>query len=248
MRKFILFKVLIAFLFAAPLFSQPCVPGSYPGHGVFPDSATGLPPAYVNSLYSEVVTVIVPKDTLIDLGLGPMYFDIDSVGILNITGMPSGFTYSTNPPGGFIPGDSSGCVLLTGTAGPGDIGAHPITISIESWVDQVPTGFVEHLTYYTLHVLDTTVMIVETEKTEKEAFNYPNPFTCETTITFTSDVEDNVELNVYNALGQLCLNKTIKATKGRNSVVIQLEQPEGLYFYTIGNSDFIIRNSMMIRK
>ena len=40
----------------------------YTEGGVYPDSATGLSPAYVGQTYNEVITVIVPVDTTIMIG------------------------------------------------------------------------------------------------------------------------------------------------------------------------------------
>jgi len=247
MKKLFLLKIFMLSFSISSIFAQPCVPGNYPGSGIYPDSVTGLPPAYVNSLYNEVVTVVVPTDTVLDMGLGPMFFTIDSIGIIGIAGLPTGFTISTNPANGYIHGNASGCVLITGTPGIADIGAHPLTITLESWVNGIAQGFVDQQTYYTLHVLDTTVSIENTLPHNTEVINYPNPFSKETVIEFNLEKSQELTLSVYNNLGQKRYNKVFSATSGRNTINIVLNEPDGIYHYTVKGKDVSLRNVMMIK-
>jgi len=113
--------ILIPFLGISLAYSQ-CVPGLFNTPGFYPDSATGLPNACVNNQYNEVLTIVVPYDTLIS----GFTLHFDSLGVTNIIGLPSGFSYVTNPSSGYWLGGNSGCILITGTNG--TIGTYPLTI------------------------------------------------------------------------------------------------------------------------
>ena len=55
-----------------------------------------------------------------------------------------------------------------------------------------------------------------------------------TTIKFTAQTNENVELMVYNQLGVLVKQQTFKARKGQNSLPLTREYlSTGLYFCTL---------------
>lgn len=69
-------------LVSGTAFTQ-CLPDtSYARPGIYPDTATGLPPAFATYLYKTVVTAVIPVDTLI---FGARY-PVDSIGVLEVTG------------------------------------------------------------------------------------------------------------------------------------------------------------------
>ena len=113
MKKSLLLFILLAVgLFgSATLEAQNCIPDTnFTNGGIYPDS---LPPACNNQLYEAVITVVVPADT-VPPG-SPVPVPIDSVVLDEILGLPPGFTYSCEPPSCVFPGNSTGCVVLTGT-------------------------------------------------------------------------------------------------------------------------------------
>src|SRR5690606_11858260 len=94
-------------------YSQNCLPdANYTNPGYYPDS---LPPAQIGASYGQTITVVVPKDTTIELIQGfPVTIDIDSIVLTSITNLPLGFTYECEPKScGFI-GNTSGCVKIIG--------------------------------------------------------------------------------------------------------------------------------------
>ena len=79
--------------------------------------------------------------------------------------------------------------------------------------------------------------------------NYPNPFNPTTTIRFAIPENDNVELNVYNVLGelvsQLIKNKEYEA--GYHEVEFYAERlSSGIYIYRLQTSSFVETKKMLL--
>jgi len=239
----LLLFILSIYQFTSQVSAQPCVPGNYSTSGIYPDSAIGLPTAYVNTAYNTVITVVVPTDTV----LFGLTFAIDSIGVGSVTGFPAGFAYSTNPTNGYIHGGTSGCVLISGTPTLAQIGSYPITITLEDWVNHSSPALTDtHANYYKIVIAN--IVGIETVKDEvKEVFNYPNPFTKETTIQFNASDNENVTLNIYNSIGQLVYNEQIKTINGENIHHLKLAIEDGIYFYTIAGKDNFLHNKMIIK-
>ncbi len=80
--------------------------------------------------------------------------------------------------------------------------------------------------------------------------NYPNPFNPATTIKFALPISSNVEMKIYNAIGQevtTLVNKQLEA--GYHSVVFDASKlASGLYIYRIQAGNFVSVKKMMLLK
>ena len=120
-------SVLLLFIaFSVCVNAQPCTPGNYTTPWLHPDTITNLPLAYALYPYSTFMTLVVPVDTTINGYTVPF----DSVGITNITGLPTGFTYTPNSVSGFWHRGNSGCFLISGTPTLNQVGVHPIVVDL----------------------------------------------------------------------------------------------------------------------
>ena len=85
--------------------------------------------------------------------------------------------------------------------------------------------------------------------------NYPNPFNPSTTIEYSVQATDNIQIKVYNTLGQLVktLINEIK-TPGEYSIVWNGKDDNGsvvasgAYFYQIQTKDFVSSKKMILLK
>jgi len=82
-----------------------CTNVLYSTSGLHPDSVRH---ADINVLYGDTLSLVVPADTLISGHTDP----IDSLVLNSITGLPSGFTYSSNAH--HWPASSKGCIFISG--------------------------------------------------------------------------------------------------------------------------------------
>ena len=56
--------MLLAAIVSSKILSQ-CIPDtSYIRPGIYPDTSTGIPPAYATYMYEVVITAVIPEDTL----------------------------------------------------------------------------------------------------------------------------------------------------------------------------------------
>jgi len=242
MKKFTLVLIVCSFFTSLSIFAQPCTPGAYTDAGIYPDSIPGIPTAYVNTLYNTVITVVVPTDTIM-FG-SPL--TIDSIGVVSVTGLPAGFTYNTNPVNGYISGGTSGCVSLTGTATSGQIGSYPLTITLESWVNAIPQGFIDvKQGYYTL-VIAEIVGNNEINIEQPESIIYPNPFNKVTNINFSSPTDEEAIIYIFNNIGQLVYTENINAYKGNNNHIMKLNLIGGHYYYSIIGNNIKLSGKMSI--
>ena len=89
-------KILLVstFLFSAFFANAQCTPDpQYTAPGIYPDTATGLAPAYVDQSYSEDITVITPTDTVVDILGQALQVTIDSISLTSVSGLPPNFSY-----------------------------------------------------------------------------------------------------------------------------------------------------------
>lgn len=244
MIKNLLFSAVL--LFAAVAFvNAQCVPDSaFNQPGIYPDSATNLPHATVGQAYSAVMTAGIPHDT--------MGLPFDSIGVTSLTGLPTGFTYTTNSPSGYWPGGpigglNKGCLIITGNPVAGQEGTYPLTIVVDAVV--IGTHNPTTLTYYKI-VIDSAAGINENYLIQFELKqNVPNPFADKTVIEFVSSGSETYNLSVTNVLGREVYNKEIKAETGVNTVDFYSGNlSSGIYFYKLSNRSSSVTRKMNIEK
>lgn len=117
-----------------------CTPDpQYTQPGIYPDSATGFASGCENQLYEEVITVVVPVDTTVEIIPGfPTTLAFDSIVIVNFQGLPASgnLTYACNSSLGncSFAGGSTGCVIIQGTPNASDVGTHNLVITVDVYV------------------------------------------------------------------------------------------------------------------
>ncbi len=85
--------------------------------GIWPDTITGVASGTVGTPYSQVFTVIIPADTVVDLPapVGQVTAIINSMTITGITGLPLGLSYVCDISSCIWPGNTNGCFVIDGT-------------------------------------------------------------------------------------------------------------------------------------
>ena len=187
MKKLILsIAALVAFTFSG--YSQ-CTPDpQFTEAGIYPDSATGLSSAWVGYAYEEMITIITPTDTVVDIPIfGLSNVTIDSVNLTTVTGLPPNFDYECDPPNCSFPGGTIKCARLYSTSNPlvADIGLYPIVFETTTYVSGVPligtTTQDDIIDYYFIEIKDSVFPTV--------SFNTSSVTVNESAGTITVDVD-----------------------------------------------------------
>ena len=254
MKKSLLVLLLISFAIFG--YSQNgCFPDPiFTTAGVYPDSATGLLPAYVGQIYSQNITLITPVDTSV-ASLGGITVDVDSINLTSVSGLPYGFSYNCDPPNCSFAGGTSRCAELFSTVVPDDslIGIHQIVFSTKSFVTAPwPVGQIEQvdvIDYYSIDISATTSVINKIEKNTFELKGaYPNPVTDEARIQFISGDAGDVIFMTYNLLGKEIDSQKISCVLGVNTINLNTSlYNDGIYLYSINNGSQLLTKRMIVK-
>ena len=235
--------------------SQQCTPDpQFTVAGIYPDSTTGLLPAYVGQSYDQNITIITPTDTSVTLLGIPMTVTIDNIDLISVSGLPGSFNYACDPPSCSFAGGTTACAILSSPSPlSSEIGLHPILFETKTYVSNVPfvgdTTQVDVIDYYYIEVFNTTSTINKFDNTTFELNGvYPNPAANQAKIQFISGVSDNIIFKIYNLLGEEIESQSIFASTGVNTIHLNTSSySEGLYLYSINNGNMVLTKRMAIK-
>jgi hypothetical protein len=232
-----------------------CTPDpQYTAVGIYPDSLTGLSPATVGIAYNQNITIIVPSDTVADVFGQMVPVTIDKIDLTSVTGLPSSFSYSCDPPSCSFPGGTTKCAELSSAAPTSsEIGLHQIIFKTTTYVSGVPfigtTTQNDTIDYYYLQVSGVTSTINQFDNTTFELKEvYPNPVSNQAKIQFVSGTTENITFKIYNLLGEEIESQLISSSKGVNTINLNTSSyAEGIYLYSINNGNKVLTKRMIIK-
>lgn len=254
MKKNLLLIIGASLLVYSNSFGQACTPNLPNGgsHGeIVPDTIVNLPHATVGQPYSTDIQFYVATDTTVTSPF-PATLTIINYTLTSITGMPSGFAYTSNPANGVFPGGASSCLNATGNPTTGQEGTYPLVVNVTANLNHVAFGNISQpgtLTGYKIVIDPDGTVGVSTNAADKFELgqNIPNPSSDITRISFTSPKAEKMELNIYNAVGQVVLHENIDATVGSNDKYISTASfADGIYIYTLRNSTEVLTKRMVV--
>ena len=256
MKKNLLF-IIAAFMFVySNSMAQSCTP-SLPADGIHshivPDTLVDLPHAQVGVPYSTDIQFYVGTDTAVTTPITCNLHIVDYT-LTGISGLPAGFSYTTNPSSGIFPGGTSDCLNITGTAPtPGMEGTYPLVVNVTAHLtcNSFPITQSPAFNGYQIIIDPAGTVGISSNAAEKFALgqNIPNPSSDITRISFTSPVAEKMELNIYNSIGQVVLKQNIDALKGSNEKYISASTfADGIYIYTLRNSSTTLTKRMVVSK
>lgn len=219
--------------------------------GVYPDSATNFGPAYAGTPYMQLVTVVVPPDTAVAPPPFPA-IPFDSIVLVNVTGLPNGFTYacwnnSPNPNRCSWPGNTIGCMQIDGNPTIADTGTYMLDFTIDAYVGGSTAAQTFNIDYYKI-VVNPPLGVHDALQTGfSVAQNQPNPFRGKTRISYTVPSQGEVSIVVYNMLGKEVYSAKMIAQKGENHMELAAAQlVPGIYMYTISRGNTMVTKRMVV--
>lgn len=172
-----------------------------------------LPDGIIGEPYETVLTVVPPSEFELEgVLLNVAYLEIDSV-----TNFPAGITYTANAERFYA--DTAYCVLISGT--PTQAGEFSLKLYATPYIIYPLLGILKgpqaiDNTSVVLTVKNVTGIDLPNTKQFEVFQNVPNPFAQSTRIGFYSPVRDNIDLKIYNILGELIHEESRLVTPGEH--------------------------------
>jgi len=221
--------------------------------GIYPDSTSGLSPAYVGQFYSQNITIITPNDTSVEFAGQVVSVTVDNIDLTNVTGLPATFSYSCDPPNCSFSGGTIACAELY-SAGPSssEIGLHQIIFATTTYVSNVPfigtTTQEDVIDYYYLNVTSASSTINQFNDFTFELKDiFPNPVNNNSKIQIIIGESKDVVFSVFNYLGKKIEERSITLARGVNDIEISSKDyANGMYLYSINNGIQIVSKRMIV--
>lgn len=238
--------------------TTPCVPDEslqMELFGLWPDTTQNLQEAEAGVYYEEYVQIKTPTTAAEVEGVPALYqgFAIDSIGLINATGLPSGIEMTCSNPSCVYIGNEVGCVTVYGTTE--ELGVHDLVFVVDGWVtfqglvvsmSAVTFDYV-NIEGYKLVVNGPNAIEVVNPNSFSVLQNIPNPFTGKTTISYNTLNNEPIMFNVYDVMGSLVKTEVYAASIGTNKIEVSAEDLNaGIYFYTLSNGKETISKRMVI--
>ncbi|HEY4799888.1 MAG TPA: T9SS type A sorting domain-containing protein [Bacteroidia bacterium] len=246
-------KILLSILLCASTlgaFAQ-CTPNpNTPNNGNFPKK---LDTAWVGIPYNMVVTNAVPLDTTVLVTSVPISVTVDSVKILNFTGLPTGYTKAYNPSSGTYPGGTRGCILISGiTNNTALVGVHPLLIYTKSYAKAIgvsQTPQLDTVKSYSLVIAIPNTTDVD-DNTDNNLFRlYPNPTNGFFTMNAFLNEANNATVKIFDAMGEMVNKETVSVPNHLLNYTADLSKATpGIYFIEINSPQETIRKKIILKQ
>ncbi len=241
MKKLLLLTCAVLLNIAAA--NAQCTPDpQYTSPGIYPDSATGFVSGCEGMPYEEIITNVVPVDTLVELIPGfPTTVAFDSIVIVDFQGLPASgnLTYacSSTLGGCSFAGGEAGCVVIQGTPDASDVGTHNLAITVDVYVGGIPTASTsEVIDWYSIVIDPASSCTSGLDETGGDQFTlYPNP--AETSLTLDGINPSASSITITNINGQVVKMITDIKSDSEEINISQLEN--GIYFVQIDSGKVI---------
>ena len=252
MKKTLLtLSLAIATIFA----SAQCTPDAqFSAPGIYPDSATGLSPAYVGQAYNEVITIITPLDTSTEISGTTVPVTILTIELTSVTGLPASFSYDCEDGNCTFDGGVTSCAVLSSSSPDvSELGLHQIIMNTTTMADAgigFPIEQDDVIDYYYLEVLNGTTSTLNqfNDLTFELKGVFPNPAVNNAKIQFITGTPEAVTFKVYNLLGEEIESQFIDSQRGVNTIIVNTTSySEGMYLYSINNGKQVLTKRMIIK-
>jgi len=216
--------------------------------------------ACINKPYEHIFTIKIPAE----VPFGPIALGVDSMSIpttSGLSGLPVGMTYACNPPNCIFQVDEPSCLVVYGTADDTNAaGDYSLTLDITIYSPALgpvpltePGGQIPGS--YTVVLEDENspnCFVVGTDDVFASSLdikNVPNPFSTYTQIQVLSGIQQDIQFEVYDVIGNRLHSQSIALAEGENFIDFDGSNlPNGMYVYSLKNGDRIISKRMVVSK
>lgn len=218
-------------------------PGYYPAE---------LDTAKTGSLYNMVLQFRIPPDTNVVFGGFPVKATIDSIRLLEVAGLPTGFTYQCN--GGkctFVP-TKTACALLSGTATSTQVGVYPLELRILAYarVSGFPVNQPDTIRNFTLIVAQGTGgpnSVIGYRGDNRQVAVYPNPASKNLAILLRGENNETVTYEITDVNGRVYRKENVVLENSEVLIGTTIEGlANGIYFVRVTNAKGVSAVRLMV--
>lgn len=237
-------KILLSCAFIAgftAMATAQCTPGPNYGNGVYPDSATNFVSGCKDQPYEQVISLKIPADTNVVYNGSTVNATINTIELLSVVGLPTGFTLDCSATNCKFNGGTTGCAVIHGTTS--EVGVHNLIFYLKTSatvqlapppIPGVPVTQNDTLDYYKIVIDDCGgVGVVNIENTTSFDI-YPNP--AKGNVSISKLVNDGLDktITVINAEGKVV--KVLSTNK--NGFTFSTEDMKsGIYFVRVSQKN-----------
>lgn len=252
MKRILLVAGLVAVAYGASAQCSPNQTYADSLFGAWPDTLTNFADGMVGVLYSDTLNLLVPSNAG---AIDPNFegFAIDSVALVQVTGLPPGITVQctshTGAPCTFITGQV-GCGLIEGV--PTETGTFPLVIQVNAYASLF--GMAQAVPYsfpgYSITITENTTGVAELAPVKLSGVKtIPNPFAERTAIEFDLSKAAPVKVKVFNLVGAEMWRRNVQGKAGVNKVSFDATNLEsGIYIYHVESADSKFTGRMMVNR
>ena len=232
------------------------------------DTLTAFPNALIGQSYETIVGLRVPNDTTFAYDLAgngePTLFEdveIGTISINTVEGMPDGFAWECVPGNCSWTGGQYGCIRIFSDEPVSSdlIGAHQLNFLLDVEATYSVAGFPLPIEVTVDDLLDYYVLVISEE--QNNAFigevvdarhfslisTFPNPARDHLTIQYGSQNKDEIDVKIYDILGNVVAHKTHIAKAGLNEFVFNsFNLVSGIYTLSLSNNSKAIMERIII--
>ena len=162
---------------------------------------------------------------------------ISDATITTVLGMPTGFTYSTNPTNGTFLAGSNACLIISGTPAAASAGIYTISVGFNVNTNFGPTT--QTLIWY-LTVSPNTATSIKFVNSNPQFFLSPNPVTNELSISSASHIG---KIQIIDALGKTVISEDANYSTQTKIQVGDLTN--GVYFIQVSDGTNVTRRKFI---
>lgn len=222
----------------------------------------GLAVACIGQPYLQSVTVKIPP-TYTQSGITITINNVKVATTGAVSGLPTGITYTCDPPNCVFNANTLGCILLSGT--PTDASQAPdtselkITVALNGTVfgqpATIPLTFPEDIApnnhyFLILRTMANCMSAVYDLNSQVSGLkSVPNPFSTQASIEVESSVAGAFRFEVFNVLGQPVHAANIDLVEGANQFPFDAGSlASGSYYFSISNAAGKVTRLMVIAR
>jgi hypothetical protein len=220
-------------------------------YGVWPDTTANFAFGALTAPYYQQLNVLIPSDAG---QIDPLFTGVplDSVHFTGIDNLPPGLSVvcasQTGASCTYL-ADQLGCGVIQGT--PTQAGIYPLVLNVTAFINlggnAVPVT--RQFTGYRITISEAVGIAEMPSQALASVKNVPNPFASRTSFEFQMARASEVDIRVFNLLGEELWAQKVQAKAGQNKIPFDGGSlPEGVYLYKVESGKESFTGRMVLNR